>query len=255
MRNHAYLFPDFSGTYYEPFLGSGAVFFHLQPSLAVLSDKNEALIETYTVVRDYPHALDRRLSEFHRLHSAEFYYQVRSVVPSGKIDRAVRFIYLNRTCWNGLYRVNRRGLFNVPVGTKTQVEFPAGRLAELSAILKSVELVDCDFEITLGRAKKGDFVFVDPPYTVSHNNNGFIKYNDVLFSWEDQIRLAKSVRRAVEAGAYILVSNASHHALVDLYGDFMQSFTLERASILSATAKGRRWTEEAVFLNYAPRFR
>ncbi len=254
VRSHPHLFPKFSGTYFEPFLGSGAVFFHLQPEKAVLSDKNKALIDTYSVVRDFPHALHSRLAKFQQLHSTRFYYETRSSIPSGKIDQAARFIYLNRTCFNGLYRENRKGEFNVPMGTKTQVQFPEGTLADLSKQLKNADLVPRDFEDTLNKVRQGDFVFVDPPYTVSHNNNGFIKYNDVLFSWEDQKRLADAVRRASKAGAYVLVSNANHNALVELYSGFMTRYALARASILSGKPTGRRGTEEAVFLNYKAEF-
>lgn len=252
VNKHADMFPAFTGNYIEPFLGSGAVFFHLQPKSAILSDKNEALIETYGVVRDFPHALDRRLSKIHLLHTTKYYYDTRAKVPSTKIDRGARFIYLNRTCWNGLYRVNQAGQFNVPVGTKSTVEFPKGALADISKILKSSELVDCDFETTIDRAVKGDFVFVDPPYTVSHNNNGFIKYNDVIFAWTDQIRLAKAVKRASKRGALVFVSNANHDALIHLYTDFSTHYTLSRASFLSGKREGRRSTDEAAFLNYTP---
>ena len=252
VRQHAHLLPSFTGKYIEPFLGSGAVFFHLEPEVALLSDKNEELIATYRVVRDTPYALDRRLSELQELHSAKFYYKMRSDTPSTKIGRAARFIYLNRTCWNGLYRVNMKGQFNVPVGTKTAVEFPENALAGLSKSLKRVELVESDFETSIDRAEKGDFIFVDPPYTVSHNNNGFIKYNDVLFSWKDQIRLAKAVQRASDRGAFVFVSNANHDKLIKLYADFAFHYTLGRASILSGKTEGRRSTEEAAFLNYSP---
>lgn len=250
IRQHGHLFPSFEGKYIEPFLGSGAVFFHLQPKIALLSDKNADLITTYKVVRDTPHALDKRLSELHNLHSSRFYYKTRSEYPSTKIERAARFIYLNRTCWNGLYRVNMKGAFNVPIGTKDQVQFPKNALADLAKLLKNVELVEADFEDSINKAEKGDFVFVDPPYTVSHNNNGFIKYNDVLFSWADQIRLAESVKRASTRGAFVFVSNANHDKLKELYIDFTFHHTLGRASRLSGKSEGRRTTEESAFLNY-----
>lgn len=253
VSQHAHLFPLFKGRYIEPFLGSGAVFFHLAPKSALLSDKNGDLITTYRVVQDTPHALDKRLSEFHKLHSAKFYYKMRAGNPTKRIERAARFIYLNRTCWNGLYRVNMKGEFNVPVGSKNTVEFPENTLADLSALLKGVELEEVDFEVSIDKAKKGDFVFVDPPYTVSHNNNGFIKYNDVLFSWKDQIRLANAVQRASDRGAFVFVSNANHDKLIELYTDFTFHHTLSRASILSGKSEGRRSTEEAVFLNYSPK--
>lgn len=250
VQQHAHMFPSFTGRYVEPFLGSGAVFFNLGPSSAILSDRNGELIETYEVVRSTPHALDRQLSELHLLHSPAFFYEMRAEVPSTKIGRAARFIYLNRTCWNGLYRVNQKGEFNVPIGTKTLVEFPPDTLAQLSESLKNIELVHTDFEMTIDRAGRGDFLYVDPPYTVSHNNNGFVKYNDVLFSWEDQIRLAKAVRRASKRGAFVFVSNANHDELIKLYLGFSTHHTLSRSSILSGKPEGRRNTEEAAFLNY-----
>lgn len=251
VSQYSHLIPQFSGKYIEPFLGSGAVFFHLQPDEAILSDKNGQLIETYEVVRNFPHALQDRLSAMQLLHNTSYYYRTRETVPSGKIDRAARFIYLNRTCWNGLFRVNSRGQFNVPVGTKTTVAFPGSALADHSAALKSATIIESDFEVTINKAKKGDFIFIDPPYTVSHNKNGFIKYNDVLFSWADQIRLSEAVRRAATRGAYILVSNADHHEIVQLYGDFNFQ-QLRRASTLSGKPEYRRATSEAAFLNYEP---
>lgn len=246
------MFPRYGGTYIEPFLGSGAVFFHFLPASAILSDCNEALIEAYSVVRDKPEALHKSLLKMHALHNPRFYYEVRATKPSTELARAARFIYLNRTCWNGLYRVNRKGEFNVPVGTKGTVGFPPNALSELSRILKDAELVNVDFEVTIDRSKKGDFIFVDPPYTVSHNNNGFIKYNDVLFMWEDQIRLANAVHRASKRGVFVFVSNANHKELVKLYTAFAMHHTIERSSILSGENKGRRRTEEAAFLNYNP---
>jgi DNA adenine methylase len=251
VSQHARLFPQFTGIYIEPFLGSGAVFFHLQPKEALLSDKNGQLIETYEVVRDFPDELHRRLSTMHVLHNSSYYYQTRQSVPLGKIDRAARFIYLNRTCWNGLFRVNMKGQFNVPIGTKTTVEFPENALSDLSLALKHATIYASDFEVTINRAIKDDFVFIDPPYTVSHNNNGFIKYNDVLFSWADQIRLAGAVKRASARGAYVFVSNADHNEIVGLYSD-LNAHTLNRASILSGKPEYRRVTSEAAFLNYLP---
>lgn len=251
VSQHSHLFPNFTGKYIEPFLGSGAVFFHLQPDVAILSDKNKELIETYEVVRNFPKALHSRLLVMHVLHSSSYYYQTRKVVPSGKFDRAARFIYLNRTCWNGLFRVNMNGQFNVPIGTKKVVEFPKNALANLSTALKKADLSQSDFENTIDKAKKGDFLFVDPPYTVSHNNNGFIKYNDVLFSWTDQIRLANAVKRASSRGAYVFVSNADHREVTDLYAD-LNFHRLNRLSILSGKPEYRRATSEAAFLNYEP---
>lgn len=252
VKQHPYLLPSFEGKYIEPFLGGGAVFFHLEPQNALLSDKNDELITTYQVVRDAPEELELCLKRIQNLHCSSYYYKARSSKPSNLIDRAARFIYLNRTCFNGLYRVNSSGDFNVPIGSKTTVEFPEGNLTRLSVVLKSAALQTADFESSIDSAKKGDFLFIDPPYTVSHNNNGFIKYNDVLFSWTDQLRLADAVARASKRGVLILVSNANHQQLIELYTCFMEHLILKRASILSGKRDGRRSTEEAAFINYTP---
>jgi DNA adenine methylase len=110
--------------YFEPFLGSGAVFFELEPGNAILSDANDELIATYRAVRDYPGEIFHQLKALHTRHDSALYYEQRSFQPTDEISAAVRFIYLNRTCWNGLYRVNRRNEFNVPIGTKDTVIFP-----------------------------------------------------------------------------------------------------------------------------------
>jgi DNA adenine methylase len=114
-KHLAGLVPEGFNRYIEPFLGSGAIYFELLPKAAILSDANEALIETYKAVRDYPLCIAERLSELHDAHDADVYYAMRSSSPDNPIEIAVRFIYLNRTCWNGLYRVNRKNQFNVPI--------------------------------------------------------------------------------------------------------------------------------------------
>lgn len=118
VEHTADLIPTFSGRYFEPFLGSGAIFFHLSPKGAVLSDSNTDLIKTYQAIRDDWEAVLFLLELHHRKHCKDYYYSIRSSEPSDKVEAAARFIYLNRTCWNGLYRVNLKGKFNVPIGTK-----------------------------------------------------------------------------------------------------------------------------------------
>ena len=166
--------------------------------------------------------------------------------------QAARFLYLNRVCFNGIYRVNRRGEFNVPLGSKSLVAYPAGYLEAVSRELQCARLLSSDFEAVLQVSKRGDFVYVDPPYTVSHNNNGFIKYNQILFSWNDQVRLASAVRAAVMRGAKVFVSNADHPAIRELYQELPFHYTLARNSVLSAKSVARRITSEAAFLSYEP---
>ena len=242
--------PRHYSRFFEPFLGSGAAFFSVAPISAVLSDVNAELINLYQVIRDYPREFQRRLADHHIRHSKDHYYSTRSTVPEDWIDRAARTLYLNRTCWNGLYRVNIQGKFNVPVGTKSAVIYVNEDFSTYSERLKAAELTTCDFEETLGRAGEGDFVFVDPPYTVKHNLNGFVKYNENLFNWADQIRLRNALIAAIDRGAHVALTNADHDCIKELYVELLEYRQLRRHSVLSGLRKGRGPTTEALFLSY-----
>jgi DNA adenine methylase len=250
MNQHPNLLPVCYERYMEPFLGSGAVFFRVAPSTCVLSDSNTELINTYLCVQEYPASLEERLICFQNKHSVDFYYKMRSQRPLGALDRAARFIYLNRTCFNGMYRVNQTGDFNVPIGTKQTVSFPEGYLRKVADLLRGARLFSYDFETAIDLANDGDFLFVDPPYTVMHNNNGFIKYNASLFSWEDQVRLALALRRAARRGVSLLLSNADHSDVRDLYASFGTHHQISRSSVLSGTASARRATTELLITHY-----
>ncbi|NDV60970.1 Dam family site-specific DNA-(adenine-N6)-methyltransferase [Puniceicoccales bacterium CK1056] len=237
--------------YFEPFLGSGAVFFHLQPQNAIISDLNSDLIDTYIALRDFPNLVQRALQTHQKGHSKDYYYAIRAENPVTIVSRAARFLYLNRTCFNGLYRVNQQGLFNVPKGTKESVVLPTDNFGETSRVLQNVEINHCDFEETINQAREGDFIYVDPPYTVHHNTNNFIKYNEKIFSWDDQIRLAASLQDASQRGAYILISNADHNCIHELYaGDDWSVTRVYRHSRLAGNAQHRRDTSEVVISNY-----
>lgn len=247
---YADLLPENYGHYYEVFLGSGAVFFSMRPQQATLSDLNEELIECYSVLRDEWQNVIERLHYHQRHHSKDYYYEVRSSKPKLLANRAARFIYLNRTCWNGLYRVNLRGEFNVPVGTKTNVLLEADNFEDLSTLLKKTELLAADFEDVINRARSGDFIFADPPYTVRHNFNGFVKYNEKIFRWEDQIRLRDCLVRASSRGCLVLLTNANHPSIVDLYENDFELISLSRSSVIAADSKNRGMYEELVIGNF-----
>jgi len=242
------LLPDLHKTkrYIEPFLGGGSMFFYVEPESALLSDTNKDLINTYEVIRDNWADILAILEKYQRLHSQVFYYQIRSSRPKKPLQKAARFVYLNRTCWNGLYRVNSKGEFNVPIGTKSNVILHNDDFEQLSKVLKSVNFEVCDFEITINKAQKDDFLFIDPPYTVKHNLNGFVKYNENIFSWQDQIRLKESISKAIDRGAYVLVTNANHKSIEELYHDCGQIFRLNRASIIAGKAEARGVYSEIV---------
>lgn len=208
-------------SYIEPFLGSGAMFFGLRPvGQSLLSDRNADLIETYEAIKADWGSVQRLLAHHQRQHSETYYYECRQKKMRTAATRAARFIYLNRTCWNGLYRVNKRGEFNVPVGTKTNVLLESDRFDLVANALRNVELSDGDFEAQINRAKAGDLIFADPPYTVRHQYNGFIKYNETLFSWEDQQRLHAALTRAKQRGAMVICTNADHNSIRSLYSNF-----------------------------------
>ena len=240
--------PRFSGRYIEPFLGGGAVFFHLKPKQALLSDVNPKLINVYNAIQDDWSKVEAELKRLQRLHSKEFYYQERARKRKNPHTKAAQFLYLNRTCWNGLYRENLSGKFNVPIGTKTQVVMPDDDFEAISRCLKSADILVCDFEETLSKARPGDFVFLDPPYTTAHNTNGFVKYNQNIFSWDDQIRLRDAATAAVARGAKVVVTNANHESIHDLYANLGGSRIVSRASVISGKNSGRGKTSEAVFL-------
>ena len=230
----------------EPFLGSGAVYFSLQPNNAILCDKNEQLIEAYDAIKNNWPAVVKRLAQHHKLHCKEYYYSQRSKLMRSAESRAAQFIYLNRTCWNGLYRVNLDGKFNVPIGTKKNVVLATDDFESVSTLLQGAELVSGDFEIAISQAVAGDFVFVDPPYTVKHNYNGFVKYNESIFSWDDQVRLRDSVKAAVARGAKVLVTNACHESIRDIYEDVGELITVDRASVIAGKTSARGRYEEVV---------
>ncbi len=247
---HGALFPREFHRYIEPFLGGGAVFFSLRPARAILADSNSELVNAYSCLKDSPEVIDRRLRRLHARHGRRLYYKMRAMVPRSALGRAVRFLYLNRTCFNGIYRVNQKGEFNVPIGSKTLVQYSDGYLLSVSNSLRTASIRVADFEETISKAGSGDFVFVDPPYTVMHNNNNFIKYNANLFSWVDQVRLSSVIRRAASRGAMIMLSNADHSSIRALYRDFGHHYRVARSSVLAAESDRRCKTTELVITTY-----
>lgn len=247
VQNYAELFPDSYERLVEPFLGGAAIFFHLAPKRALLSDLNPELIQAYQAIRaDWESVWDklRKHQTAHLKSPTAYYYEVRASRPSSDSGRAAKFIYLNRTCWNGLYRVNLKGEFNVPRGTKDSVLMPDDDFCAVANRLRNTVLRVGDFAETLKQTGKGDFVFVDPPYTANHNYNGFLKYNEKIFSWEDQKRLASCVNEAVERGAAVLVTNAAHESVRRLYRGLGALRTVSRHSVLASESARRLRVEE-----------
>lgn len=249
VNDYEELFPKKFGTYIEPFLGAGSVYFYLEPQMAVLGDVNSELIAAYQAIKSDWRALQGSLYYRQRRHREDvnYYYWLREKSPENLAEKASRLIYLNRTCFNGVYRVNKKGQFNVPRGSRDKVVVETDEFERMSNLLRKAELVVGDFQVLIDRAVAGDFVFADPPYTVRHNYNGFVKYNEVLFSWEDQERLAATLLCAARRGVKVMCTNANHASVRDLYN--YREFTLQivsRASNISADISSRRRFEELI---------
>lgn len=244
------LSPGFSGTYFEPFLGGGAFFFAVDPDNAVLSDSNESLINAYKQIRKAPHKVAEALLDYQQKHSEDFYYEERDREHDSNFQKAVQFIYLNRTCFNGIYRVNLDGRFNVPIGTKTAVVMPNDNFQAVASRLRRKTIHTAGFVDSISETGEGDFVYADPPYTVKHNMNGFVKYNNKLFEWSDQERLHTSLKEASGRGAHVLVSNANHASIRALYAEGWFQYAVSRSSIISADPDCRGTTSELLISNY-----
>ncbi len=237
-----------SQRYFEPFLGGGAFFFSLEPGRATLSDYNQELIATYRAVRDNPLAIIRLLRTY--TYDEQFYYAMRARRPRKGATSAARFLYLNRTCWNGLYRTNAQGRFNTPFGKFSNPTIcDADRILAASKLLKRVSLRTGDFEQVTVPACPGDFVYFDPPYITGHTNNGFLKYNAQLFSWDDQQRLSKCVGHLVNRGVHVLISNADHPSVLSLFRG-MFFYRVSRLSLIGGDTSCRKLISEALLASY-----
>ncbi|MGE6220699.1 DNA adenine methylase [Nubsella zeaxanthinifaciens] len=238
--------PTSFNNYIEPFLGSGAVFFSLQPKRAILSDINLPLINTYKSIQADYEKVYSKLVEHSNNHSEQYYYETRAKIYEDPFDLAARFIYLNRTCFNAIYRVNRKGEFNVPKGSKNSVLLETDNFQQVSCLLKNTKIEYSDFEPIIDGAEKNDLIYVDPPYTVKHNNNGFVKYNEKMFTWQDQERLSQSLIRAQARGAKIIVSNADHLSIRELYQENCSIIPLKRSSVIASDPNNRGQYSEVI---------
>lgn len=251
VRHNFDIFPGRFNNYYEPFLGGGAVFFALQPPKAVLSDINTELINLYACMRDYPQELKGIMEEHQRQHNKQYYYNIRGCEYATNLEKAGRFLYLNRTCFNGMFRVNRQGQFNVPIGTKNNCIYDLDMFEKYSELLKRADIINSDFVNVIENAKEGDLVFADPPYAVQKKQNGFIKYNDHLFTWKDQERLFESLLEAKRRGALIVLTNVNCREVKDMYqseGFFWRE--ISRISSMAGKASKRGKITELLITSY-----
>ena len=237
------------GAYFEPFVGSGAVFFHLQPrglfERYVLSDANAELVNLYQVVRDQPDALLDCLRDHAARHSADYYYTVRALdrdaawAGASPLERAARMLYLNRTCYNGLWRVNGRGHFNVPLGRyRTPDIYRPEKIHAASQALQAATLTAQPFDAVLDRAQPGDFVYFDPPYVPVSQTANFTGYSADSFGEAEQRHLAEVFAALAAQGCRVMLSNSDTPLVHELYADFRIEKVAARRAINSKA--GRR---------------
>lgn len=244
------LFPREHGTYFEPFVGGGAVFFDRRLAAAVLTDVNVELVECYGAVRDDVEAVIGAL-EGHRYEEAH-YYEVRAQAPRSMVERAARTIYLNRVGYNGLYRVNRSGQFNVPFGRYVNPTIcDRENLRACSRALRGVVLEVRDFERAAHEARPGDFVYFDPPYVPVSDTANFTSYAPGGFGWEAHVQLAAVFRRLAVRGVHVMLSNSDLPPVRGLYADFHVE-TVRASRHINSKAERRGKVTEIVVTSYRP---
>lgn len=236
--------------YFESFIGGGAVFFHLSPPKAVISDLNPELINCYRMIKDNVEELIGALRK-HK-NDKDHFYRVRALDTSklSPVERAARLIFLNKTCFNGLYRVNSRGQFNVPFGRYSNPKIcDELNLREVSAALTEVDIHCGPFEEILKRARKGDFVYLDPPYQPVSATSNFTGYTATCFGNSDQERLADVAHTLSKRGCSIMLSNSNSEYVKDLYSDFrIETVHTSRAINCKPDRRGR--IAELLIMNY-----
>ena len=251
--------PKKFNTYYEPFVGGGAVLFELAPKRAVINDWNEELMNVYRVMSDYDkyQKMCALLNKYERENSKEFYYKLRdkdknkkSFARMSDYARAARTIYLNKTCFNGLYRVNSKNEFNVPYNGKNNINTYDGEnliAIHMYLTMNDIKIMNTDFEEAVETAEAGDFVYFDPPY--DSINNSFTSYTDTGFGKEEQERLADIFKELDKKGVYVMLSNCNTPFIQNLYIDY-HIHVIEAKRSINAKGNKRGNVEEVIITNY-----
>ena len=252
--------PKEFNTYYEPFVGGGAVLFELTPTNAVINDVNQELLAIYKCLQDEDlfKLMVNELDIHENKHSDEYYYEVRSWDRKPRFEleplwkRAARAIYLNKSCFNGLYRVNASGYFNVPSAKKEKVKtYDPENIERLHNYFskENIVILSGDFVEACRTARSGDFVYFDPPYDVLEDKQSFTAYSKFDFNKEDQIRLAECFKELTKKGVKCMLSNHNTPFINELYKDFNIHVITARRNI-NSKGTGRGAVEEVIITNY-----
>jgi len=244
-------FPESYKNYYEPFLGGGAIFFYLQPNAAILTDINAELINTYCCVRDHVEELISLLKEHKIRHDKDYYYSVRNNSDGTDIEKAARLIYLNKTCFNGLYRVNSQGKFNVPLGRYENPNICSEVLLQTaSEALSTSKIKQTDFVDVLNYATSSDdFIYFDPPYYPVSETSYFTAYSSDRFVEDQQVQLKDIFEKLTERGVKVMLSNSDCEFIRSLYSSFnIHPISASRA--INSNAKKRGKITELLITSY-----
>lgn len=248
-------------SYYEPFSGGASLFFHIKKKKfpdkkCIISDTNEELINSFRVVKYHLNELIEELKkhrENYDMKGEDYYYEVRNKIKPDRlsnIQRAARFIFLNKTCWNGLYRVNSKGEFNVPSGKYQNPKiFDEKNLKQVRKLLKNTKIKILDFSEVLKFAKKEDFIYFDPPYLPVSKTSKFTDYTKSGFNEEDQKRLADVFQKLDKKGCFVMLSNSDTKLIRDLYKNF-EIENVDARRMINCKKDGRGKINELLIKNY-----
>jgi len=255
------LYPPFAfnpdtATYFEPFVGGGAMFFDLLPKRAVLSDMNLELVTTYNVIKNDVETLIKKLKEHQKKNNKEYFLKIRAqkIEKLADANIAARFIYLNRTGFNGLYRVNRSGGFNVPYGeNKNPMICDEDNLRKAHDAMKHTKILHQDYKKVLAKAKKGDFVYFDPPYYPVNRTSSFTSYTKEGFLEKEQTELRDTFLELHKRGCYAMLSNSDTKFINDLYSGLDKKIKIHKVlagRAINSNGTGRGKIREVVVINY-----
>ncbi len=249
-----YSLPKTFNNYFEPFVGGGALFFHLKSkrivNKAILNDYNPDLVGVYKIVKNDVNALIKELASLKYKNNEETFYQIRKEQPSQPVKKAAQFLYLNKTAFNGLYRVNSKGKFNVPFGKyKNPKILDEKNLLAVSKALQIGEITCLDFEQAIEKAKKEDFVYFDPPYQPISKTSNFTSYTTKDFTEKDQERLSQCFKKLDKKGCFVMLSNSYVPLIKELYKEFNQKIVMAGRTI-NCNGNGRGKIKELLITNY-----
>jgi DNA adenine methylase len=259
LRQHI---PSNYKTYFEPFIGAGAFLFDLQPKKAIINDANKELVNCYKVIRDNPEELLTITSGHQQKNSKAYFYELRELDRKpifdslSNIEKAARIIYLNKTCFNGLFRVNSQGQFNVPYGDhKNPIVAEEVIIKAISKYLNQnkIQILNLDFEASVSEAKKGDFIYFDPPYDPISDSSSFTGYDLNGFTKDEQIRLKNVCDELVKRDCKVLISNSSTEFINDIYSnkEYYSIIEVEANRHINSVGSGRgKINELLIFSNY-----